>query len=157
MEEKHNANDKSSSVRTKRTPYLRPELKFLGDVTELTRGASGSVGDAQGFAQSSSVRFKKEVAYLDDEARENVVRELLSLRLATWEYIDSARAGQRHLGIIIEDSPNAAAVNHSKDSVDLYSYASMAIAAVQVQAQELSSLRQELSALRKEIASLKKG
>jgi hypothetical protein len=130
-----------------RAAYVPPELIFLGDVRELTRGAAGSRSDG-GFAQSSSLRFKKDVSYVDDEARHAIARDLLSLRLATWEYKGAESPGRRHLGFIIEDSPAVDAVNPSKDTIDLYAYASMAIAAVQVQAKEIEDLRRELIELR---------
>jgi hypothetical protein len=141
-----------------RAPYVRPELKLLGDVLELTKGAGGSVADGGKFgSHASTIRLKKDVEYLDEARREAVARELLSLKLANWEYIDPATSGgHRHLGIIIEDSPDVAAVNPSKASIDLYSYASMAIAAAQVQAKEIETLRAEMAELRRELAALKR-
>ena len=139
-----------------RAPYVRPEVRLLGDVTELTRGAAGSVADGFGGAQGSSIRLKKDVAYLDEAGRARVAEDVLSMRLANWEYIEPKLSGQRHLGIIIEDNPEIAAVNPGKESVDLYSYASMAIAAVQVQAREIAALRAEVLALRSDLAAFKK-
>jgi hypothetical protein len=145
---------RSSDETTPRKRYERPELKLLGDVRELTQGGSGSVADALGFAQHSSLRFKRDVSYLDDGARASLMRSVLSMRLAQWEYKEDP-ARERRLGIIIEDDPNVAAINAAKDSVDLYAYTSMAIAAIQVQADEIASLRDELKALREELRHAK--
>ena len=157
MEEKREP-EQTATPSLPRVPYVRPQIVFLGDVMELTRGASGSVGDGvKGKSQSgSTIRLKKDVAYLDEAQRAAVARDLLSLRLATWEYKDPTVSGQRHLGIIIEDAPEVAAVHPSKESIDLYSYASMAIAAAQVQAKEIGELRAQVETLRAELATLKR-
>jgi hypothetical protein len=158
MEQKREHREQAEASSQVRAPYVRPELKLLGDVLELTQGAGGSVSDGAKFgSHASSIQFKKDVAYLDDSARNAIARDLLSLRLANWEYIDpNMSGGHRHLGIIIEDSPDVAAVNPSKASIDLYSYASMAIAAAQVQAKQIETLQAELAELRRELAALKR-
>jgi hypothetical protein len=158
MEERREAGDPAESVPPKET-YVPPALVFLGDVAELTRGSGGSVSDfpSKGSQHSSSLRFKKDVEYLEESERDEVARQLLSLRLARWEYIDpQAALGHRPLGIIIEDNPNIPAVTPSKASIDLYSYASMAIAAAQVQAKQIEALRAELEAIKRELEASKK-
>lgn len=157
MDEKSENQTATRKDTDRRAPYVRPELVLLGDVVELTRNSSGSVADGvKGGGMTSSIQFKKDVEYLDDRARDEVMRDLLSLRLATWEYSLPERAGQRYLGFIIEDSPGVAAVQPGKKSIDLYTYASMAVAAAQVQAREIDELRAEVSALREELRALKK-
>ena len=148
--------DSTTNSPPAKAPYVRPQLSLLGDVLKLTRGAAGSVADGLGGAQGSSIRLKKDVAYLDDEARTRIAQDVLSMRLANWEYIEPKLGSGRHLGIVIEDNPTIAAVNPSKESVNVYSYASMAIAAVQVQARELAELRDQVAQLREELAAIKK-
>ena len=140
----------------RRKPYVRPELVFLGDVKELTLATGGSRGDGGPFGQPSTIRAKEDILYLDETMRNSVARSALELRLASWRYKDSSLGTHRHLGIIIEDSPHAPAVDQTREVVDLYSYASMAIAAAQVQAKELQRLRDEVEALRREVATLKR-
>jgi hypothetical protein len=72
-------------------------------------------------------------------------------RLATYRYRDAGPADRAHLGFIIEDVEPSAAVDAERDQVDLYGYASMAVAALQVQARQIESLQAELFALRREL------
>jgi len=62
-------------------------------------------------------------------------------KLATYEYRDPALAGKRHLGFIIEDVPGSPAVERDGNMVDLYGYASMSVAAVQAQGEEIAKLK----------------
>jgi hypothetical protein len=149
-------NREAPPLSAKRKPYVRPVLVFLGDVKELTLATGGSRGDGGPFGQSSTIQAKKEISYLDASTIEAVARSALSLRLATWRYKDATVDAHRYLGIIIEDSPDAPAVDRSRQLVDLYSYASMAIAAAQVQAKMIEQLGAEVERLRNEIATLKR-
>jgi len=71
-------------------------------------------------------------------------------RLATYEYKDPALAGKRHLGFIIEDVPGSPAVDRDGNMVDLYGYASMLVAAVQAQGEEIAKLKADLARLRRQ-------
>lgn len=96
----------------------------------------------------SRARFKRDVLYLSDGELERVYAELRRFRLATWRYRAASPADRARLGFIIEDVEPSAAVDGERDGVDLYGYASMAVAAVQVQARQIESLRAEVAALR---------
>jgi hypothetical protein len=88
------------------------------------------------------------VRYLDDAERRHLRDELMDFKLATWRYKD-APADRRHLGFVIDDvEPSAAA---DRDHVDLYGYASMAVAALQTQARQIDALEREVAALRAEL------
>jgi hypothetical protein len=96
---------------------------------------------------------KRDIAYLDAEAKAGLVQELRRLRLARYRYRDAP--DKQHLGFIIDDVPNGSAVDGPRDQIDLYSYLSMTVAALQeemarvdAQAREIAELRQRLDAVR---------
>jgi hypothetical protein len=98
----------------------------------------------------SSAKFKNDVRYLSDADLERLRDEVEHIRLATYEYkpqfTDDPKA--KHLGFIIEDAPESAAVDRGHDRVDLYGYVSMVVASMQVQQKEIEALRQEVKTLR---------
>jgi endosialidase-like protein len=96
----------------------------------------------------SRARFKRDIEYLSEAEVERLYAELRRFRLATYRYRAAPPADRARLGFIIEDVEPSAAVDADRDSVDLYGYASMAVAALQVQAKEIESLRTEVEALR---------
>ena len=95
----------------------------------------------------SSRRAKKEIVYLEPRDRQRLAEDLAHFKLATYEYRDPALAGKRHLGFIIEDVPGSPAVDRDGNMVDLYGYASMLVAAVQAQGEEIAKLKAELARL----------
>jgi len=95
----------------------------------------------------SSRRAKKEIVYLQPSERQRLAEDLARFKLATYEYRDPALAGKRHLGFIIEDVPGSPAVDRDGNMVDLYGYASMLVAAVQAQGEEIAKLKAELARL----------
>ncbi len=91
----------------------------------------------------SARRFKTGIAYLD-EAQEAALRDqLLHLPLATWRYKQGT--GARRLGYILDDAPALPATDLKRERVDVYSLATMAVAAVKAQQRELRALREELA------------
>jgi hypothetical protein len=99
----------------------------------------------------SRARFKREIAYLDEAELRRLHAEVRRFRLATYRYRGAGSADRAHLGFIIEDVEPSAAVDAERDRVDLYGYASMTVAALQVQARQIESLQAELFALRREL------
>jgi Chaperone of endosialidase len=100
----------------------------------------------------SSRRFKQDIAYLSPSDAEELKAALLNVRLATFRYKQGDPG--RHLGYILEDSPGIPASDLAHTRVDLYAYASMAVAALQVQAREIERLEAEVDALGYEVDSL---
>jgi hypothetical protein len=100
-----------------------------------------------GACPVSSRRAKKEIVYLGPSERQRLADDLARFKLATYEYRDPALAGKRHLGFIIEDVPGSPAVDRDGNMVDLYGYASMLVAAVQAQGEEIAKLKAELARL----------
>lgn len=102
----------------------------------------------QGGCPVSRMRFKKDIRYLSDAERSAYRDQLLQLPLATFRYRhDDSRL---RLGFMIDGHESLACVDG--DTVDLYGYASMAVAALQSQEQEIAQLRKELRQLRKQLA-----
>jgi len=100
----------------------------------------------------SRVRFKRDVEYLSGADLLRLHAELRRIPLATYRYREAGPSDRPHLGFIIEDVEPSLAVDAERDRVDLYAYASMTVAALQVQAQQLESLQRQVAALRQELA-----
>jgi hypothetical protein len=103
----------------------------------------------------SKREFKKEVEYLGPAALRRTHDQLLKYKLATWRYTSENDGAQRHLGFIIDDVGPDPSVASNGQRVDLYGYTSMAVATLQVQAQEIAALKAELAELKAELARLK--
>lgn len=91
---------------------------------------------------------KRDITYLAEDERAALTDELLSMRLATYNYVFEPEDAERQLGFIIEDIEPSAAVDAERDMVDLYGYLSMTVAAIQTQSAEIEALRAEVEALR---------
>jgi hypothetical protein len=96
--------------------------------------------------------LKEDITYVDPAAAARLHDELMRLPVATWRDRGDA-SGARRLGFVIEDVAPSAAVAADGTHVDLYGYVSMAVAALQVQARELSGLRAEVASLRRALAA----
>jgi hypothetical protein len=92
---------------------------------------------------------KRDIHYLDDEARERYARQLREVKLATYRY--RGPDATPRLGFLLEDRPPAEAVDAERDMADLYGYTSLAVAAFQVQARQIEELQQEVARLRAEL------
>ncbi len=93
-------------------------------------------------------RAKTNIRYLTEDDRRRLAAQVNGIRLATYRYTDPASGPGEHLGFIIDDSPGIPAVDAGGGRVDLYGYASMAVAAVQAQAQEIALLKREIQRLK---------
>jgi hypothetical protein len=96
----------------------------------------------------SRARFKEEIAYLSDRQRSDYHAQVMSLPLASYRYKHAEGAGPQ-LGFLIEDIEPSVAV--SGDRVNMYGYLSMAVAAIQVQQEQITSLQRELDRLRAQL------
>jgi hypothetical protein len=97
----------------------------------------------------SSRKFKRDIHYLSDDELRAIAAETLDTRLATYAYTSGDPS--THLGFIIEDAPGSAAVLRG-ERIDLYAYASMAVATLKVQQAEIQELRREVEALKRTCA-----
>jgi hypothetical protein len=104
-----------------------------------------------GGCPRSRARFKRDIDYVSEQERRAYHEQLVSLPLASWRYRDANTAAAPQLGFVIEDIEPSAAV--SGDRVNMYGYLSMAVAAIQVQQDQIQALEHELRALRDQLAS----
>ena len=95
---------------------------------------------------------KKDVAYLSEAQVRSLHDELLSFRLASWQYTTRGASAARHLGFIIDDVEPSPSIAENGNAVDLYGYASMAVVAVQTQAREIDELKAAVASLQKQVA-----
>lgn len=99
----------------------------------------------------SSQRWKSDIRYLDAQELRARYEELRQMKLATYRYTQAGPQAPRHLGFILEDQPQSASVDRERDMVDLYGFTSLAVAAVQVQAQELAELKRQIAELQQQL------
>ena len=99
----------------------------------------------------SRASYKEDIHFLTQGELEVYNDQLLALPLATYRYRQSD--AQKHLGFLIDGHESLVCVEPERDRVDLYSYASMAVAALQVQARQIDELRKEVASLRADVAA----
>jgi hypothetical protein len=97
--------------------------------------------------------LKKDISYVGDAERQELASEALSIPLARYRYRSEPGGGKEHLGFIIDDlGEGSPAVAADRTHVDEYGYASMLLATVQQQQEQIDDLKRQLDALRKERA-----
>jgi hypothetical protein len=96
----------------------------------------------------SKAEFKKDIEYLTTPERDRLAATVQGLKLAKWHYHNESGAQKPHLGFMIEAGVPPEALRRSLDQVDLYGYTTLAIAALQAQAEEITRLKAELEALK---------
>jgi hypothetical protein len=97
----------------------------------------------------SRARYKQGISYLGDAERGQFHDQITQLRLASYRYKSAPDVPQ--LGFMIDDIEPSVAV--SGDHVNLYAYLSMAVAAIQVQDQQIKGLQRQLEQLRANLAT----
>ena len=93
--------------------------------------------------------FKRDIHELDRAELDRVSAELAAIKLATYQYKTDPAAAPRRLGFIIDDTKSSFPINADGESVNLYGYVSMAVAAIQTQSREIEALRAEIARLEK--------
>jgi hypothetical protein len=93
-------------------------------------------------------RYKNDIHYLAPAELARYREELMAMKLATWRYKHDP--AKEHLGFIIDDNEDLAAVDANRDVVDLYGYTSMAVATIQLQARQIEALEREVAAMKKQ-------
>ena len=102
-----------------------------------------------GLCPLSTRTVKEDIRYLSPSEIDSLAAETEAMRVASYRYRSSAfGAPGRHLGFIIEDSPNVPAVSASHQTVDLYGFASMLLATSQAQSRRIETLEREVARLR---------
>jgi hypothetical protein len=102
-----------------------------------------------GMCPISRRKYKTDIHYLDAAERARVREQLLAIPLATWRYKDAPERAR--LGFILEDVEPSPGVDGARDQVDLYGYASMAVAALQEQARQIDELKREVAQLKRRL------
>jgi hypothetical protein len=93
---------------------------------------------------------KEDIRYLSPAEIDRIAAETTAMRLANYRYRSPVfGAPGKHLGFIIEDSPDVPAVSPSHRTVDLYGFASMLLATSQAQQRRIEALEHEISDLRR--------
>src|SRR5262249_51223043 len=94
--------------------------------------------------------YKEDIAYLTDADVRRLHDDLMRFRLASYRYRATSKH-EAHLGFIIDDVEPSPSVDATGERVDLYGYASMAVAALQTQDRAIEALKKEVETLRREI------
>ncbi len=105
-------------------------------------------GDAGSCPVSRRI-YKRDIERLDDDALGRISDELRKIQLTTYKYKSDPAASPRRLGFIIDDTKTSYPINADGESVNLYGYVSMAVAAIQTQSREIEALRAEVAQLRR--------
>lgn len=99
----------------------------------------------------SRAAHKRDITYLDAASRKEASDKALSMQLATWRYAWETGSDKEHLGFIIDDlgpaPADSPAVREGGQTVDLYGYTSLVLAAIQEQQAEIERLKAEVAAL----------
>lgn len=119
----------------------------ISDCNALLVCASKDPKQQEGGCPISRAKFKTDIEYLEPADLARHADELASLRLATYRYRDAPADAPARLGIILEDNEQGVWVDARHDRVDLYGYASLAVAALQVQQRQIASLTAEVERL----------
>jgi hypothetical protein len=96
--------------------------------------------------------YKRDIETLDHEALKRISEELRKIKLTTYQYKTDPDASPRRLGFIIDDTKSSYPINSDGNSVNLYGYVSMAVAAIQIQSHQIDALRAEIARLKRERA-----
>lgn len=108
-------------------------------------------GVARRMCPISRASYKTDIQYLGGAELDRVRAELLNIRLATYRYRAGGPSASTQLGFIIDDMGSGPWVNADGETVNLYGYTSMAVAALQAQERELAALREEVASLRRKV------
>jgi hypothetical protein len=120
-----------------------------------TCGAQLLCADAdpkQGGCPISRRAAKTEIRYLDAGERSQLLQDLMGIRLATYQY--NGNGTSRRLGFIIDDVGPGYVVLPSGDRVDVYGFASMAVAAIQAQELRIAEIEAKLAALQEQSSAV---
>jgi hypothetical protein len=99
--------------------------------------------------RKSRREFKENISYVAGADKDRLVRDLLGVKLARYDYKpETGLPAGPQLGAIIDDAPNAAFVSADQQRINLYGYISAVVATVQKQQERIDQLEAELKKLR---------
>lgn len=121
------------------------------DCNQFLVCAESDPQDQTGGCPISKQDAKRDIAYLGADQREQLRKDAVAMKLATWRYRHEADDARPHLGFVIDDQPTSPAVRTDGERVDLYGYTSLVLAALQAQEAELTALKAEVKTLREQV------
>ena len=92
---------------------------------------------------------KRDIRYLDASELEGLRGRLVGTRLAAWRYEGARDDGREHYGFILDDDPTLPAADMDRGVVDLYTWATMNAAALQVQEKRIAELERQIAELKR--------
>lgn len=95
----------------------------------------------------SRAAWKDQIQPLTGPEKEHLAQQALTVPLSSWHYAIPGPPEGRHVGFMLEDLPQGSPAVRG-DTVDLYGLATLSLAAIQQQQQEIDGLRAEVEALR---------
>lgn len=119
----------------------------MSDCNALLICATKDPKQNEGGCPISRAKFKTDIEYLAPADLAQYATDLQSLRLATYRYRSAPADAPARLGIILEDNEQGIWVDARHDRVDLYGYASLAIATLQLQQRQIAALQAEVERL----------
>jgi hypothetical protein len=119
----------------------------MSDCNALLICATKDPKQNEGGCPISRAKFKTDIEYLAPADHAQYAADLQSLRLATYRYRSAPADAPARLGIILEDNEQGIWVDAQHDRVDLYGYASLAIATLQLQQRQIAALQAEVERL----------
>jgi hypothetical protein len=108
-----------------------------------------------GVCPISRAKYKEDIHFIEPNEMQRYHDELMQLPLATYKYKDARPGERQHLGFIIDGHESMICVQPERDQIDVYGYASMAVAALKVQAQQIEQLQLQLKSLEQKCAAKK--
>jgi hypothetical protein len=109
--------------------------------------------EESGRLSDPRARYKEDIRYLSKQELSRLSDQLLSTPLVQFRY-KHEEAASPSLGFIIEDVEPSPSV--TGDHVDLYSYTSMAVAALQVQSERVHALQRQVEQMNAELHRLER-
>ena len=116
------------------------KLQIAGDVA------------ATAFVNVSTREAKKDITYLNDDAKFDALADLSKIKIAHYRYKTDSDADPLRLGLIAEEAP-VSVLSASGKGVDLYKLTTFTLAAVQAQQKNIEAIDTRLTALEAKVAS----
>lgn len=96
-----------------------------------------------GFHTYSARDYKKDIRYLSSEDEDRILSSLAEFRMANFRYKDGELGDKTHIGILVEEAPEAVVTEGGK-SIDLYDYVSYGMAALKALQRRLGQMEARL-------------
>ena len=124
---------------------LRPSNIDKGvDFMSSDQGSKIFIWIAQLFRVFSSKEIKSNIKYQSSQNIDQIHEEVKEMKIASYKYIGS---DSPVLGLILEDI-NPDSILRDEESINLYTYTTMCVAAIQVQSKEIKKLKDEIEQLK---------